>query len=75
MEPLPDEPDRAEFAAMIQKLLTKTSSGYKCGVTDVPPDYWAASARGSLRNRIMGGYPGTLFRQIRKFLRFRQLLL
>jgi len=22
--------DRAEFAAMIQKLLTKTSSGYKC---------------------------------------------
>jgi len=73
-----DEPvDRAEFAAMIQKLLTRNQFESTVGTfTDVPPDYWAASAiEEAYETGFMGGYPGTLFRQIRKFLRFRQSLL
>lgn len=61
----PDEPvDRAEFAAMIQKAFNqKPVRDISAGAfTDVPPDYWAASAiEEAYETGFMGGYPGTLF--------------
>ena len=61
----PDEPvDRAEFAAMIQKAFNqKPVRESTVGTfTDVPADYWAASAiEEAYETGFMGGYPGTLF--------------
>jgi len=52
--------DRAEFAAMIQKLLTKTNLQLNAGwFTDVPGDYWALLLR--LSAGFMTGFPGGLF--------------
>jgi len=61
----PNEPvDRAEFAAMIQKAFNQNpirqlNAG---GFTDVPGDYWAASAiEEAFEAGFMTGFPGGLF--------------
>ena len=61
----PNDPvDRAEFAAMIQKAFNQNpirqlSAG---AFTDVPADYWAASAiEEAYETGFMTGYPGALF--------------
>lgn len=61
----PNEPvDRAEFAAMIQKAFNQNSIRQlnAGGFTDVPGDYWAASAiEEAFEAGFMTGFPGGLF--------------
>jgi len=56
----PEQPvSRAEFAAMIQKLLTQTVRQLsQSGFADVPAEYWAAPAiTAAYEGRFMDGYP------------------
>lgn len=61
----PEEPvDRAEFAAMIQKAFNQNPTRQLSpgAFTDVPGDYWAASAIAeAYETGFLSGYPGGLF--------------
>lgn len=59
----PNQPvDRAEFAAMIQKAFNQKQVRTAIGFTDVPPDYWAASAiEEAHETGFMVGLPGNVF--------------
>ncbi len=61
----PNEPvDRAEFAAMIQKAFNQKQIRQldASAFTDVPTDYWAASAiEEAFETGFMRGFPGALF--------------
>lgn len=59
----PNQPvDRAEFAAMIQKAFNQKPIRQSGGFTDVPQDYWAASAiEEAYETGFMVGLPGNSF--------------
>lgn len=60
----PDAPvTRAQFAAMVQKALTKTKSRSAISFVDVPTNYWALTAiNNAYEMGFLSGYPGQVFR-------------
>jgi len=60
----PDAPvTRAQFAAMVQKALSKTNSRDAISFVDVSANYWAYTAiNNSYQMGFLSGYPGQVFR-------------
>lgn len=60
----PDAPvTRAQFAAMVQKALSKTKGRDVIAFVDVPSNYWALTAiNNAYQMGFLSGYPGQVFR-------------
>lgn len=68
----PDQPlTRAEMAALISRAFGDTSASADLSFSDVPSDYWAASAiNNAVAQGFMVGYPGGEFRPQRTIPRY-----